>query len=128
MGDLSPNWVTERHTEKMNELLVRAEALRGKQDVEAYAVLCNDLEALLVALTSSKPLREMTDLLYYRVARIWYTFLPNLDWNEVVNELLSELGSMSEAIAKNDIGSVGRVRGAYLRWMLKKVSRYISND
>lgn len=128
MGALSPRWVDERHLQAMNELVARAEALRGKQDVEAYAVLCNDLEALVVDLTGSKPLRELTDLLYYRVARIWYTFLPNLDWDDVVTELLAELGGMSAALAKNDVGSFGRVRSTYLRWMLKKVSRYISSD
>ncbi len=128
MGALSPRWVTDNHIQTMNGLIERAEALRARQDVEAYAVLCNELEALLVDLIGSKPLREMTDLLYYRVARIWYTFLPNLDWNDVVDELLAELGGMSDALAKSDVGSFGRVRVTYLRWMLKKVSRYISSD
>ena len=128
MGTLSPSWVGERQVQTMNQLIERAKVMRAKQDVEAYAVLCNDLEALVIDLTGSKPLKEITDLLYYRVARIWYTFLPNLDWDEVVKELLAELGGMSDALAKNDVGSFGRVRSTYLRWMLKKVSRYISSD
>ena len=128
MGTLSPSWITDRHRERMDQLLVRAEGLRGEQNVEGYALLCNDLEALVIDLIGSKPMREFTDLLYYRVARIWYTFLPNLKWDDVIEELLAELRGMSEAMAANDVGAFGKVRATYLRWMLKKVSRYISND
>ena len=128
MGALSPKWITEQHKEKMQLFIDRAEALRGKQEVEGYAMLCNDLEALLTSLIGSKPLREMTDLLYYRVARIWYMFLPNFEWDEVVNELVAELHGMADAIETNDVAAVGKVRVVYLRWMLKKISRYIAKD
>ncbi|MER9256384.1 GntR family transcriptional regulator [Mesorhizobium sp. M0598] len=128
MGSLSPNWVTDTHRDTHNELIARAGNLRGQRDIEGYAQLSNDLEALICDLIGSKPMREMTDLLYYRVARIWYTFMPNLDWDDVVGELLSELKGLSDALASNDLGTFGKVRATYLRWMLKKVSRYISSD
>lgn len=128
MGALSPNWVTDRHREALDRLAARAEGLRGARNVEGYALLCNDLEGLVIDLIGSRPMREITDLLYYRVARIWYTFLPNLDWDDVVEEQLAELKGMSDALAANDVGSFGAVRATYLRWMLKKVSRYISSD
>ena len=128
MGSLSPKPVMARHRETMDALLARAEDLRGEQDVEGYAALCNDLEALVLELIGSRPLREMTDLLYYRVARIWYTFLPNLNWDAVVEELLTELRGCADALAANDVQAFGRVRATYLRWMLKKVSRYIASE
>ncbi|MER9801171.1 GntR family transcriptional regulator [Mesorhizobium sp. M0142] len=128
MGSLSPNWVTDRHRETLDELIARAEDLRGQRDIEGYAQLANDLATLICDLIGSKPMREMTDLLYYRVARIWYTFLPNLDWDDVMEELLSELKGLSDALSSNDLGTFGKVRATYLRWMLKKVSRYISSD
>lgn len=128
MGTLSPNWISDRHRESLDALTARAESLRGTRNIEGYALLCNDLEALVIDLIGSRPLREITDLLYYRVARIWYTFLPNLDWNDVVEEQVAELKAMSDALAANDVTSFGKVRATYLRWMLKKVSRYISSD
>lgn len=128
MGSLSPNWATDRHRETLDELIARAEDLRGRRDIEGYAHLANDLSALICDLIGSAPMREITDLLYYRVARIWYTFLPNLDWDDVVEELLGELKGLSAALASSDLGTFGKVRATYLRWMLKKVSRYISSD
>ena len=128
MGSLSPNRVADRHRETLNELVGRAEDLRGQGDVEGYAHLCNDQEALISDLIGSKPMRDITDMLYYRVARIWYTFLPNLDWEDVVEELLGELKSQSDALASNDVGTFGKVRATSLRWMMEKVGRYISSD
>lgn len=126
MGSSSPNWITDRHRRTVNKLIARAEHLSGPGDIEAYAQLSNDLEALVCDLIDSEPMREMTDLLYYRVARIWYTFLPNFDWQEVSEEALGEIKDLSDALTSNDLGTFGKVRATYMRWTLKKVSRYIS--
>ncbi|WP_292527342.1 GntR family transcriptional regulator [Mesorhizobium sp.] len=128
MGSLSPNWVTDEHRKTLNGLIARAKELRDRRNIDAYATLSNDLEALICDLIGSKPAREMTDLLYYQVARIWCTFLPNLEWAGVIGETLDELKGMSDALASNDVGTFGKVRATYLRLMLKKVSRYISSD
>ncbi|WP_181147717.1 GntR family transcriptional regulator [Ensifer aridi] len=128
MGTLSPNWVAVRHRKTLDELIGRAEELRNQRDIEAYAHLSNDLEALLSELVGSRPMREMMGVLYYQVARIWYTFLPNLEWDEVMEELLAELKGLSDALASNDVGTVGKVRATYMRLMLKNVSRYISSE
>lgn len=128
MGSLSPNWVTDLHRERLKSLIARAEELRDRKDVDAYANLSNDLEALICDLIGSKPARDMTDLLYYQVARIWCIFLPNLDWGGVIGETLAELKGLSDALALGDVVKFGKVRATYLRLMLKKVSRYISSD
>ena len=82
MGALSPNKITAAHIHRIEQLIVRAEALYEDKNVQTYALVCNDLEELILDLIGSTPLREMTDVLYYRVARIWLTFFPNMDWNE----------------------------------------------
>ncbi|WP_095204441.1 GntR family transcriptional regulator [Mesorhizobium carmichaelinearum] len=128
MGTLSPNWITDRHRDVLKELIQRAEQLRGKPDIEEFAHLSNDLEALVNDLMGSIPMREISGVLYYRVARIWYTFLPNLEWDSVVEEVLAELNRLNDALLANDVGKLGKARADYVRRMLKKVSRYISSD
>ncbi|WP_093633986.1 GntR family transcriptional regulator [Paraburkholderia aspalathi] len=127
MGSMSPNVPSEQHRETMTKLIQRAEQLRGPRDIEKYARLSDALEALVSDLIGSKPMREISGLLYYRVARIWYIFLPNLEWSDVVEELLGELRGMTDALTDSDVTAFGEVRAKYLRWMLKKVSRYISS-
>jgi hypothetical protein len=60
------------------------------------------------------------------VARIWFTFLPNLNWDEVVSAQISELTQMHDAMKKNDIRAVGQIRSRYLRGILDGISGYIS--
>jgi DNA-binding GntR family transcriptional regulator len=126
MGELSPNPVTGKHIEAMSKLIERSEKLRHNRDIEKYAGIANDLEEVLIDLIGSAPLREVTDNLYYRVARIWFTFLPNLNWEEVVNAQLLELKRMRDAMKKSDIRAVGQIRSHYLRGILDGISGYIS--
>ncbi len=128
MGTLSPNRITAAHIHEIEQLTVRAEALYEDKNVETYARVCNDLEELILGLIGSAPLREMTDILYYRVARIWLTFLPNMDWNEEITALVNELNELGDALRQDDIIAFGQVRKHGLRTILQRISGYISGS
>ena len=40
----------------------------------------------------------MTDLLYYRAARVWLAFLPDVDWKEALRTLESEIADTIRAL------------------------------
>lgn len=126
MGSLSPNQASSRHIEIISDLIERAEAIQTKRDVEEYARIANDLEELLIDLIGSDPVKEITDILYYRVSRIWFTFLPNLDWESVIGSQLIEMSKMRDALKQGDIQAVGEIRKFHLGGILKKISHYIS--
>lgn len=126
MGGLSPKQATDEHVEAITGLIERAQSLQANPDIEEYARIANDLEELLVDLIGSAPLKEITDMLYYRVSRIWFTFLPDLDWGSVVDSLLDEMKKMRDALGRNDIQAVGEIRRYHLEGILKKISDYIS--
>lgn len=71
MGELSPTEFNNSQLGRLQELLQCAKALKIQPDFEAYARLCNDLEDVILAMIGSTPLRQITDILYYRVSRIW---------------------------------------------------------
>ena len=125
MGELSPVTVTREHLTRMDRLIARAEKLRRKQNVKAYGELANDLQLMLSSLTGSAPLRETIELFYFRVARIWFTFLPQLDWDDIVSAQLTELTEMREAMARNDLRGVGQVRSLHLHGILARISRFL---
>jgi DNA-binding GntR family transcriptional regulator len=126
MGELSPAPATEASLQKMTHLIERARKLRRKRDVEEYARIANDLEEVLITLIGSMPLREMTDLLYYRVARIWFTFLPNLNWDDVSGAQEAELTDIRAAMKRNDTSAIGRIRSDYLHGILTRISQYMT--
>lgn len=126
MGRLSPEQATDKHVEAVTGLIERAESLKTSRDVEEYARIANDLEELLVDLIGSEPLKEITDMLYYRVSRIWFTFLPHLDWGSVIDSQLDEMTKIRDALGHNDIQAVGQIRRYHLEGILKRISVYIS--
>ena len=128
IGELSPTQVTGAQIETMEQLLARAKAIRNAPDIENYARINNDLLELLLGLIGSVPLRETSERLYYRVARIWYTFLPDLDWGKSIDAVEAEMTEILEAMRRNDVRTVGMVRSRYLHDILTRVSEYISGD
>ena len=94
----------------------------------AYAKLCNDFHERLLELSANLVLREITDLLYYRAARVWLAFLPNVDWKEALQTLENEIGDTLRCLELDDIQGVGNVRRQYLYMLLKTIGRYLAGD
>ena len=128
MGELSPTEFTRQQSDTLRQLLKDAKALKKQLDYEAYARLCNNLEDVILTMIGSTPLREITDILYYRVSRIWFTFLPHLSWKEMVNFQEKEISAMIEAIQRNDLKGVGQIRRIHLHGILTYLSDYLTNQ
>ena len=125
MGVLSPVSPRPEVLEELRRLLQRARDLgKAAPDYTAYARLCNDLHEQLLQLSGNLVLREITDLLYYRAARVWLAFLPNVDWKEALRNLESEIADTIRALEMDDMQGVGNVRRQYLYALLKTIGRY----
>ncbi len=125
ISELSPCEITGEHISAMEALLERTRSIYDARSSEAYGRLCNDLHEVLISLIGSVPLREITDNLYYRSARIWITFLPSLDWNDIISEQELETSEMIAAMKRNDIRGVVQVRRFYLHCTLTRISDYL---
>ncbi|MCP4875279.1 MAG: GntR family transcriptional regulator [Gammaproteobacteria bacterium] len=126
MGDMSPVNSTPDTIEALRDLCSRAESLRDNaRDLTAYARLCNELHALIIAQIGNDALREMTDLLYYRAARTWLIYLGNLDWREELQILHRECSEILLAVEIDDMRGVGHARRQFLYMTLTRISRYL---
>ncbi len=126
MGVLSPVSPKPEVLKELRNLQVRAQELgEATPDYTAYAKLCNDLHEQLLELSGNSVLREITDLLYYRAARVWLAFLPNTDWKEALQVLEGEIADTIRALELDDMQGVGNVRRQYLYMTLKTISRYL---
>lgn len=54
-------------------------------------------------------LRRTYDEMYYRTARVWFHYLPRLDWNVERYALLEDFRQTSRAIRRGDVAAVGFV-------------------
>ncbi|MGA8259545.1 MAG: GntR family transcriptional regulator [Arenicellales bacterium] len=126
MGDLSPRPASRENIRRVELLLKRARKLKAGRDVKEYARICNEFGDCLLELIGSSPLREITEVLYYRVARIWLTFLPDMDWAAVCGALEVEIRDILEAMRRGDIGAVGRIRREHFYGLLLRLGEFIS--
>lgn len=126
IGELSPVEITSDHIAQVDSLIERVNKLQATRDPDAYAAISNDLQKVLSSLTGNEPLRDTIDLLYYRVARIWFSFLPQLGWEDMVSGQLSELHELKSAMECNDIRGVGQARSLHLRRMLTRIGRFLA--
>lgn len=127
MGELSPVEITPDHLVRIDKLIAEVQALAPKRgDFDALARIINDLQRLLSDMTGNGPLREIIEMLYYRVARIWFTFLPQLGWDDAIENQINELREIRTAMANNNIRSVGQYRSIDLQRMLTSLSRVLA--
>jgi DNA-binding GntR family transcriptional regulator len=126
MGVLSPISPKPEVLKELRNLQIRARDLgAAPPDYTAYAKLCNDLHEQLLELSGNLVLREITDLLYYRAARVWLALLPNVDWKEALQTLENEIADTIRALELDDMLGVGNVRRQYLYMLLKIIGRYL---
>ena len=127
IGVLSPATPNTEVVQELRRLLARAQELaKIPPDYNAYARLCNALHEVLLDLSGNLVLREITDLLYYRTARVWLGFLPSIGWKEVMQTLESEIADTIRALELDDMQGAGNVRRQYLYVLLKAMSGYLA--
>jgi DNA-binding GntR family transcriptional regulator len=126
IGELTPAPVLDSHPQQIQALIHRLRGLMRRQDIMEYARINNDFHEIFLTLIGNEPLREITDLLYYRVARIWVSFLGYGDWKEEMQILRTEFESTKEALQRKDSRLASSIRAEHLRGNLMRMSRYIS--
>ena len=128
IDNFSTNIIQPVHIKEIENIIKKAKLLFKNKHAIKYAILCNKLEDIILNLISNEPLREITDILYYRVARIWFTFLPNMNWEHVIKIFLKELNEVLNALKKNNIKKLGFVRKKALQNILDDISEFIAKS
>jgi len=128
INNFSTNNIQPKDIKMVENIIKKAKLLYKNKDAIKYAILCNELEDIILNLINNEPLREITDILYYRVARIWFTFLPNMNWEHVIKIFLKELNEVLNALKKNDIKKLGFVRKKALQNILDDISGFIAKS
>lgn len=125
MGELSPADIDDEHITRIDGLIARAQKLQTKKNAREFAMITNDLQKVLSDLTGNAPLREVIELFYFRVARIWFTFLPQLGWSDMAAGLIAELREIRAAMECNDMRGVGQSRSLHLHRILTRIGRFL---
>jgi DNA-binding GntR family transcriptional regulator len=114
VGVLSPRPVTAGVLSEMRALKARGDGLVLAPDARAFARLNMDFFHFGLSLTDNEALREVSERLYYRTARIWLKSIPRMDLADEVARFDRELSETLCALETGDTAAAALVRRAHI--------------
>jgi DNA-binding GntR family transcriptional regulator len=114
IGRLSPVQPNRETVEIFRGLQDRSLELVDKPDPREFAKLNMDFFHALMRLTDNRPLREISEQLYYQTTRIWLKSVANLDLAEEVRVFERETADILAAVELGDLEAVGHIRRSHI--------------
>lgn len=127
VGEMMTNRVPPEAIVTLADLVGRCRSMRDQYDREALGGLYNEFHELMNDLVNNKPLRQISDLLYFQTSRVWLQILPDLDWNEEVEIACEEMSDVLAALREADMLEVGRIRHSHMVRLLNRISGYLGS-
>lgn len=127
VSEMMSRRVPDQAIDTLDDLVDRCRNLSDQYDREAIGSVYNEFHDLLASMINNKPMRQITNLLYFQTSRVWLQILPDLDWNEEVDIACQEMSDVLTALRQGDIEGAGRVRHSHMVELLNRVGDYIGS-
>ncbi|SEP98908.1 GntR family transcriptional regulator [Thalassovita taeanensis] len=114
VGRLSPVPMTDAILTEARRFADRGRMLQTAPDAREFARMNMEYFHFGAALTTNEALRETSERLYYRTARIWLKSIPRMDLHAEVAIFLSELDQNLTAIENGDLMAAALIRQAHI--------------
>lgn len=125
IGKLSPIPRTAVDLDRIRALIQRCDDDLLNPDQRAFLRLNMDFFYELTAMTGNQPLREISERLYFQVARVVLKLMPQLG---LVEEFVAFRREMMEILAAAEIGdweSIGHIRRAHVSMSFRRMMRQV---
>jgi len=76
-----------------------------------------------LSLSENQPLRDMSERLYYRTARIWLKSISKLDLVQEIDIFAREIDEIANAIAAGDTTAAALIRRAHISMSIHRLSQ-----
>ena len=123
IGKLSPLPRTAADLDRIRALIQRCEA-DANPDQGAFLRLNMDFFYELTAMTGNQPLREISERLYFQVARVVLKMMPQLGLAEEFTAFRREMEEVLAAAEIGDWESIGHIRRAHISMSVRRMMRH----
>lgn len=107
IGELTPRTPEDAAIEAMHAAEARCSSLMDNPDPRSFASIDIQVHEAVCSLIGNLPLLQTYDDLYFRTARMWFYFLPRLDWRNEVQIFQRDIEARRQAMEIGDIKAVG---------------------
>lgn len=126
VGEFSSARLLNASIAALEELLEQCQKMRDQYDPEGLGRLYNAFQEEMNRAISNEPLRQISDQLFHRTARVWLQILPDLDWIEEVDYIRDEIRDVIKALRAGDLLTMAQVRRNHMSMLLSRTSRYLN--
>lgn len=106
---------------EFDELEESCRALLPQRNKRHFADIIIRLHNILHGLSSNAPLRNLSDILFFRSAQFWFQLLERMDFAGQVSDLLTELRMIRAALELRDVRLVATIHKAHLARVLSQL-------
>lgn len=127
IGELKPVRITPELFAELESLLPEIEQARDQYDPVLLAKLYYKFHRVMLALIRNTFLKQITDQLYHRTARVWLQLLPDLNWRQEVDVMYDEVNGVLEALRADDLPQVAQVRREHMAMLIQRINDYLGD-
>lgn len=101
---------------RFRAILARAEVLKNVPSAREFSLMDRDMFLTLLDLTANEPLRQMSERLYFRTARIWLQQVTasQIDLMQEIDIYAREVADILGALEIGDLDAVGHIRRGHI--------------
>lgn len=123
IGESDPAPATAELLESLRALSRRCGAIVKRKDVRGYGEINLDFHVVLYTVVRNRPLRDVSDRLFYQTARVWFQVLPEMSWERAVRDLQDEIDEIEDAMERNDPKAIGYIHRNHINKTLVLMRR-----
>lgn len=124
VGLLSPVTIDDATIERVRSFQAQGRALKAQPTAERFARLNMDFFDFGLSLCDNQPLRDMSERLYYRTARIWLKSIPKMDLVNEVEIFCREIDEITTAIENRDATAAALIRRAHISMSIQRLKQF----
>lgn len=127
IAELSPMPATDGDLMILEDLLESAREMAGPDHAPVeLSRLYTRFNDEVLRVIGNRPLREITDRLFYQTHRVWLQLLPVMDWEEEVGCVIDECAEVLTALKAGDLARVAEVRRHHFVACLQRMNRHMT--
>ena len=128
VGKLTPIPRSKEDLDRIRALIARCDKDSRNSDQRAFLRLNLDFFHEINAMTGNQPLREISERLYFQVARVVLKLMPKLGVAEEFTAFRREMEEILAAAEIGDYDAVGHIRRAHISMSFRRMMRYAQRD
>lgn len=128
IGQLEPLPRTSGDIARVRALVARCDSLGEAPSPREFARVNMDFAQELFAMTGNRPLREISERLYYLTHRVWLKSVPRLNLRDEVAVFRREMADILAAMEIGDLEAVGHIRRSHISMSFNRMHLYPGSE